>query len=178
MRILYLVVVACLFGYFVVLFHSDNEAVDVIEVVERNTVVTEKKPGTAIRQSRDLNNVRVIEQIRPELENNKVIQGEATGRLYKWKSNENITVISMEAPPEGVVATTILYSNEPTMTDSPQNLIKRVPGQKTKDVVSFRDDPLRVYTPEGLKEFIDYSKEIGEKIEVRGEELEELVKML
>ena len=86
----------------------------------------------------------------------------------------------MEPPPQGIDATTFLYSNKVTIGNDSMEITRHgaESSNKALDGPSFRDDPLQVYTPDGLKEFIEYSKEIGEKIEVRGKELEELVELL
>lgn len=97
--------------------------------------------------------------------------------LYKWRDEENIIVISSYPPPEGVSAETFILSEQ---LQPPVN--EELPATKTQvvptDTPKFADTPLRVYSPEGLKELIEYSEEIGEKIQLRGEMLNELVELL
>lgn len=99
--------------------------------------------------------------------------------LYKWRDKNNTIVISTESPPADIHAETFYFQTEnKTSTDvlAPDTVANT--QKRTLSDVSFVDNPISVYTPAGLKQLIDYSKEIGDKIELRGEELNTLVEQL
>jgi hypothetical protein len=102
------------------------------------------------------------------------------GRLYKWKNSNNTIVISMEPPPSDIQASVFLFSRENDITkesvEGTPIISKFEPNKLTVPVLI--NNPLKVYTPDGLREFIKYSQAIGEKIELRGAELDELIKQL
>ena len=180
MRMLYLIVVTCVFSYFLLLFKGDKEVnIDAAEPALGKARIDE--PATQVTlEARSEENVHVIVQPGVGANSPGDEDRQDTARLYRWKGPDNITVISTEPPPQGIDAATFLYSNRAASGNDSMEITRHSAenSNKVMNGPSFRDDPLQVYTPDGLKEFIEYSKEIGEKIEVRGKELEELVELL
>ena len=89
----------------------------------------------------------------------------------------------MEMPPADVSTETFSFhvNQEPDPTtvelakpsrprDAFENLSRSAP--------TFSENPLGIYTPEGLREFIDSSQKIGDHIELRGKLMTELVEQL
>ena len=180
MRILYLLTVTCVFSYFLWLFHGDgeklkNEKQYIADSRSVDIPTSQLKPKSPAEDGiRIIKHGNTVAASQPEKSDGN------SGKLYKWKDENNVTIISMEPPPKDTRVATFIYSSESASISKDMHADKQGKSETNFHSAqpSFHDDPLQVYTPEGLKEFIKYSKEIGEKIEVRGTELEELVKML
>ena len=99
------------------------------------------------------------------------------GKIYKWRTGENTLVISSEPPPRNVKAEIFQFSR----SESPVTQTRRTEkpdNNKQLLTPNFVENPLNVYTPSGLKELVKYSQEIGQKIELRGKELDSLINQL
>ena len=97
--------------------------------------------------------------------------------IYKWRDTNNVIVISSDPPPEDISAEAFIISEEPKVTERRAETIIQ-PNRNDIEVPDFVSSPLKVYTPDGLRELIEYSKEVGEKIQLRGEMLDDLVEQL
>ena len=98
--------------------------------------------------------------------------------LYKWRDKNNTIVISTESPPNGMVSETFYFSTGggPVTDTGPVAQPETGAGQPPDSTLV--DNPVSVYTPSGLRQLIHYSREIGNKIELRGKELNNLVYQL
>lgn len=189
-RILYLMTTMLVFSYFLVVFNSENIEKDETDMAKLQIEETSgSKVETGINAVLPAATPRVVNRqsgssgIKQDSKPVVVVAREEDdniGTLYKWKSASKVTVISMDPPPDGTTASIFHYSTRPGSQASSVIDSNADSGSIDEDntVTSFREEPLKVYTPEGLKEFVEYSKEIGEKIELRGEELNELIKLL
>ncbi len=132
-------------------------------------------PGGSDLDSTDTQ-VRVIEPLSGVAQK----AGAKPGRLYKWKESKNLTVISTEPPPADISASVLLFAREPDAVNRAAATASASIRYSEADPMSpsFSDHPVEVYTPGGLRELIRYSREVGEKIELRGEELNELIDLL
>ena len=101
-------------------------------------------------------------------------------RLYKWRDGDNTIIISTESPPSEASVETFYFragnvSKPVKPSDSGSGTIS---GKPIPNDSSFINNPFKVYTPSGLKELINYSKAIGDKIELRSKELNELIEQV
>ncbi|NKB35740.1 MAG: hypothetical protein GKR93_01035 [Gammaproteobacteria bacterium] len=149
------------------------------EVEQKDTIPSEKN-----NSQHTVSTISRFSSFDPESSTNIVYlsntesSSDNTGKLYIWKTTGSVTIISMEPPPEGIEARIMLYSDNKKEVKKAANEITSVGNNKSDNNFSLADQPLKVYTPDGLREMIRYSEEIGEIIELRGEELNELVKLL
>lgn len=117
---------------------------------------------------------------------------EGMSKLYKWTDEKNTIVIS-NIPPLEKTDTEIFYysknnlneeNREKPVPDKVENLnINLMTGNSVEIndsnfMPNYIDNPLKIYTPSGLKDFIRYSKSIGKKIQIRGKELEKIIEEL
>ena len=99
--------------------------------------------------------------------------------IYKWRDKNNTIIISSESPPPDVTPEVYPYIENgiPISGKSITNTTRGTKPISTKSIHengSIADNPLQVYTPDGLKQLIQYTKDIGEQIELRGELLDSL----
>ena len=121
-----------------------------------------------------------------KLDTNKNIQLDKISSekyIYKWRDKNNTIIISSERPPSGITAEAYPYmenefsTSEKSITNT-AGKTKPISVRKINNNDSIVDNPLQVYTPNGLRELIQYSKDIGEQIELRGELLDDLSEQL
>ena len=98
--------------------------------------------------------------------------------IYKWRDDGGVIVIS-SYPPDTKVGYEVFgfaagISAKVAATDGARADTASA-GPAGPD---FASNVLRVYTPEGLRELIRYSRSIGEKVEIRDKELDDLIELL
>ena len=99
--------------------------------------------------------------------------------LYKWRNKDNTIVISTESPPAKTNVETFYFQTAAVEDNTVPPSTVADPGREAYSPdPSFTNNPFKVYTPSGLRELIDYSKAIGDKIELRGEELNALIEQM
>lgn len=101
----------------------------------------------------------------------------STRFIYSWREASGIRVISTEKPQGQDEVKIYAYTNN---TTSKSNTTGKeiITDNAIPNPTLILENPLNVYTPEGLRELIDYSHSIGEQIELRGQLMEELVEQL
>ena len=104
----------------------------------------------------------------------------STPRLfYKWRDENNTIIISTGSPPAGIHAETYYFQTQNNASlDAPPAHSAAGEQHRSSSSVSLADSPIKVYTPDGLRRLIHYSREIGDRIEIRGRELSDLVEQL
>ncbi len=81
----------------------------------------------------------------------------------------------MTPPLDNIESEVFLYSKNNDKACNSGNTTN-VTEIKTPNDPGFIQNPLKVCAPSGLKELIEYSRTIGDKIELRDKELNELIK--
>jgi len=130
-----------------------------------------KKPEKKIIINRDNNNNKIISY------DSRTSNLQNLNNIYKWRDSKRTLIISSEPPPANVIYETFHFDQSGTVP-SALNEANIKPNREFRILLSTSDNPLRVYTPDGLRELIKQSKEVGEKLELRGELLDELTEML
>ena len=173
------------FLYFIVIYNSTNEnKITKNQAFNNDETVQETASHRSIQKVKENKEVvtRVDKQNKEIIIRNSFVERkpEAVGQLYKWKDANNITVISMDPPPSNIERSVFLFSRKSPLDESTVEVPQISTAPKADGLLKSTvfNNPLKVYTPKGLKEFIEYSQDIGEKIEIRGEELSELVNQL
>ena len=98
--------------------------------------------------------------------------------LYKWRDKANSIVISSDPPDRGIDYEVFRFTSRSPMNESGFQNASRGNTAVNPFAPSFQSNPLRVYTPDGIRELIRYSQAIGEKIQIRDAELNELIEQL
>ena len=129
--------------------------------------------------------VKIIKKTEPTTTIPDILKDEPEiGRIYKWRDPNGTIIISSEPPKLGTKAEIFPFQLQQELetqkyTANNSNSAAPDPSKPVQaGQPSFVNTPLHVYTPEGLRELIRYSKEIGEKIETRGELLNEMIKQM
>ncbi len=130
-----------------------------------------KKPEKKISITKDINNKKIISY------DSRTSNLQNLSYIYKWRDSNKTLIISSEPPPENITHETF-YFDQTSTTPTVVNETDIKPIGKIRTTPSILDNSLRVYTPDGLRALIKQSKEIGDKLELRGELLDELTEML
>ena len=131
----------------------------------------EINPERKITIIKDANNKKIVHY------DSKEDNHQDLNKIYKWKDSNNILIISSDPPPSKVNYEVYYYREDESISLDSSNI--KFNSINNNDLSkSISNSPIRVYTPNGLRELINQSKEIGEKLELRGELLDELFELL
>lgn len=145
-----------------------------------------EEPGVeTIRAGNSNNTQKIIFGRKPDTKNTNIQLNNKSNEkyIYKWRDKNNTIIISSIKPPSGITAEVYPYVekgfsiSEKNITNTSRKT-KPVSTKKINENTSIGDNPLQVYTPDGLRQLIQYSKDIGEQIELRGELLDDLSEQL
>ena len=132
---------------------------------------TKNYPEKIISNINDTNNKKIV--------NYDSVPGDIhkLSYIYKWKDSNKTIILSSEPPPANIIHETF-YFKKTDATPLVPNEVEMISNGKIRISKSISDNPLRVYTPDGLRELIKQSKDIGETLELRGKLLDDIYEML
>jgi len=111
---------------------------------------------------------------------NKKYNTSEFNKVYKWRDKNNIINISMYPPKHNYATEVLLFSRIENKNSDIKQMLSNIDMPKNNIHIQsgFIDNPLQVYTPSGLREFIQYRKSIGDTIKLREKELNDLIEQL
>lgn len=102
------------------------------------------------------------------------IPGARPDALYRWRGGDGRVHVQSTPPPYGVRAEVFRFSREGTQGEDTRDSPERIPAAPTNAASAIVDDPVSVYSPQGIADLTEHLESTVVRLNERARLLKEL----